>query len=233
MTITLPIGLSVTARVPALECELGAGVRHPRSGVGVVRRKSWSPQRIQAFRFASKVKALPTCPGVLRISWSAPSSVVSRRPECGASGLDVLCRNAIPHSRGLGSSASAAVGGLAAANGLARALDAEIGLTEEQLVQLSSEFEGHPDNASASVSRWRSRLVELPTGRRRRRADLLRGQTRRPSRHPCCGTGSRGAVVPPHTLAGSCPNWFRTRMPRSTRAAARSPSLRSLLGPIC
>ena len=35
-----------------------------------------------------------------------------------APGLFVRCRNAIPHSRGLGSSAAAVVGGLAAANGL-------------------------------------------------------------------------------------------------------------------
>lgn len=67
-----------------------------------------------------------------------------------APGLLVRCRNAIPHSRGLGSSAAAVVGGLAAANGLLAQAD----LTphsEAGLIQLSSEFEGHPDNASASV----------------------------------------------------------------------------------
>ncbi|MDT5163592.1 MAG: homoserine kinase [Mycobacterium sp.] len=65
-------------------------------------------------------------------------------------GMKVRCRNAIPHSRGLGSSAAAAVGGLAAVNGLL----AQAGLTpltQTQLVQLSSEFEGHPDNAAAAV----------------------------------------------------------------------------------
>lgn len=66
------------------------------------------------------------------------------------SGLIVRCRNTIPHSRGLGSSASAVVGGLAIANGLVAQADLPV-LTEGQLVQLSSEFEGHPDNASASV----------------------------------------------------------------------------------
>jgi homoserine kinase len=65
-------------------------------------------------------------------------------------GLVVRCRNAIPHSRGLGSSAAAVVGGLAAANGLLAQADLEP-LTEAQLIQLASEFEGHPDNASASV----------------------------------------------------------------------------------
>jgi homoserine kinase len=67
-----------------------------------------------------------------------------------ASGLNIKCRNVIPHSRGLGSSAAAVVGGLAAANGLI-AQSGSPQLTRERLVQLSSEFEGHPDNAAAAV----------------------------------------------------------------------------------
>jgi homoserine kinase len=67
-----------------------------------------------------------------------------------AAGLVVRCRNVIPHSRGLGSSAAAVVGGLAAANGLVGQTDSPP-LTETQLIQLSSEFEGHPDNAAAAV----------------------------------------------------------------------------------
>jgi len=67
-----------------------------------------------------------------------------------ASGLKIHCRNAIPHSRGLGSSAAAVVGGLAAANALLTQTDL-LPLTAQQLIQLSGEFEGHPDNASASV----------------------------------------------------------------------------------
>jgi homoserine kinase len=68
----------------------------------------------------------------------------------GAAGLNVRCRNAIPHSRGLGSSASAVVGGLAAVNGLV-AQAGSTPLSQTELIQLSSEFEGHPDNAAASV----------------------------------------------------------------------------------
>ncbi|CAN5693587.1 homoserine kinase [soil metagenome] len=67
-----------------------------------------------------------------------------------AQGLVVRCRNVIPHSRGLGSSAAAVVGGLAVVNGLAAQVDST-NLDEGQLVQLSSEFEGHPDNAAAAV----------------------------------------------------------------------------------
>lgn len=66
------------------------------------------------------------------------------------SGLKVKCRNAIPHSRGLGSSAAAVVGGLAVVNGFAVQADSTE-LSIDDLVQLSSEFEGHPDNAAAAV----------------------------------------------------------------------------------
>lgn len=67
-----------------------------------------------------------------------------------ATGLIVRCHNTIPHSRGLGSSASAVVGGLAIANGLVAQADLEP-LSTAQLIQLAGEFEGHPDNASASI----------------------------------------------------------------------------------
>src|ERR1700716_341049 len=56
-------------------------------------------------------------------------------------GLNVLCRNEIPHSRGLGSSASAVVGGLAAVNGLVT----QIGLarfSDAEVLQLASEVGG-------------------------------------------------------------------------------------------
>lgn len=66
-------------------------------------------------------------------------------------GLKLECTNVIPHSRGLGSSAAAVVGGLAAASALIAADGRRPALTDDELVQLSGEFEGHPDNAAASV----------------------------------------------------------------------------------
>ena len=65
-------------------------------------------------------------------------------------GLKVICRNDIPHSRGLGSSAAAVVGGLAVVNGLVAQMGSER-VAKAELIQLASEFEGHPDNASAAV----------------------------------------------------------------------------------
>lgn len=60
-------------------------------------------------------------------------------------GLELRCRNAIPHSRGLGSSAAAAVAGVAAAYGLA---GIEV---DDRALQVAAQFEGHADNAAASL----------------------------------------------------------------------------------
>ncbi|KAA9162043.1 homoserine kinase [Amycolatopsis acidicola] len=60
-------------------------------------------------------------------------------------GLHLRCSNAIPHARGLGSSAAAVVSGVAAGYAIAgRPRD-------NGAVQLAAEFEGHADNAAASL----------------------------------------------------------------------------------
>lgn len=63
-------------------------------------------------------------------------------------GVYLRCRNAIPHARGLGSSAAAAVAGAAAAAVLSgRDLHAET----STLLQVTAGMEGHADNAAASL----------------------------------------------------------------------------------
>jgi homoserine kinase len=63
-------------------------------------------------------------------------------------GVRLRCRNAIPHSRGLGSSAAAAVAGAVAAVVLA-GRDPE--LERDTLLQVTAGMEGHADNAAASL----------------------------------------------------------------------------------
>ena len=64
------------------------------------------------------------------------------------SGLRLTCRNAIPHARGLGSSAAAIVGGIH----LARALveGGRSRLKDLAAFQLAASLEGHPDNVAAA-----------------------------------------------------------------------------------
>lgn len=63
-------------------------------------------------------------------------------------GVRLHCVNRIPHSRGMGSSSAAIVGGLALARALLR--DSEP-LTDDVLLQLANELEGHPDNVAAAI----------------------------------------------------------------------------------
>ncbi len=63
-------------------------------------------------------------------------------------GMRLRCLNRIPHSRGLGSSASAIVAGLAFAWGISHP---ETVLDLPELTRLASVLEGHPDNAGAAV----------------------------------------------------------------------------------
>ncbi len=64
-------------------------------------------------------------------------------------GLHLRCRNAIPHGRGLGSSAAAIVSGIVAARALVVAGDA--GLPDRAALALAASIEGHPDNVAACL----------------------------------------------------------------------------------
>lgn len=66
-----------------------------------------------------------------------------RRPA----GLHLRATNAIPHSRGLGSSAAAIVAGLAFGWAISRTEPLDL----DELCRVSSRLEGHPDNAGAAV----------------------------------------------------------------------------------
>ena len=64
-------------------------------------------------------------------------------------GIAVRALNVIPHGRGLGSSASAIVGGLCLARALV--LTGIDKMSDEKLLQLATEVEGHPDNVAAAL----------------------------------------------------------------------------------
>ena len=64
-------------------------------------------------------------------------------------GLGLRCLNAIPHGRGLGSSAAAIVTGILAARGLAR--DGAELLPDDAVLALAASLEGHPDNVAACL----------------------------------------------------------------------------------
>lgn len=149
MTQNLPAGLSAKAVVAASSANLGPGFDSLGLALSLY-------DQIEVETTESGLTVEVEGEGAGQVALDA-SHLVVRAIERGlqaggvsAPGLKVRCRNDIPHSRGLGSSAAAVVGGLAAANGLVAQSDSAP-LTDVDLIQLSSEFEGHPDNAAASV----------------------------------------------------------------------------------
>ncbi len=165
MTRTLPPGLTATAVVAASSANLGPGFDSMGLAVSL-----YDEIVVETTESGLIVEVDGEGAGQVPLDGS---HLVVRAIERGlretgvrAAGLTVRCRNDIPHSRGLGSSAAAVVGGLAAANGLA-SQSGSTPMSLEQLIQVSSEFEGHPDNASAAVLggavvSWTEGDVEAP-----------------------------------------------------------------------
>lgn len=149
MSRPLPVGITCRAVVPASAANLGPGFDSLGLALGLY-------DEIVVTTIESGLQVEVEGQGAGHVPLG-PEHLVVRAVERGldaagasAPGLAVRCRNDIPHSRGLGSSAAAVVGGLAAANGLL-AQGGWTPLPTPQLIQLASEFEGHPDNASAAV----------------------------------------------------------------------------------
>lgn len=65
-----------------------------------------------------------------------------------APGLRIVAHNGIPHGKGMGSSGAAVTAGVLAAKGL---LDGDVELTENDLLRLATELEGHPDNVAPAL----------------------------------------------------------------------------------
>ncbi|WP_444881716.1 homoserine kinase [Kineococcus terrestris] len=154
----LPQGAAARVSVPATSANLGPGF----DAFGL------------ALEVRDTVEARALAPGeglVVRVEGEGAGRVPTDgrhlvvrvlRDELAAHGVEapdlhLLCRNAVPHGRGLGSSASAIVAGLAAAHGLlaaageARGGAAEDAAVRERLLSEATRLEGHPDNAAPAV----------------------------------------------------------------------------------
>jgi homoserine kinase len=80
--------------------------------------------------------------------------------------------NAIPHGRGLGSSGAAIVAGVMAAKGL---LDGIVAFTPDELLELATELEGHPDNVAPALFGGLTIAWVTPDGPRHKKLIVHRG----------------------------------------------------------
>jgi homoserine kinase len=149
VTQTLPAGLTATSVVAASSANLGPGFDSLGLALSLY-------DEIDIETTESGLSVEVEGEGAGQVPLDSSHLVVRaiqhglRAVGCTVSGLKVHCRNKIPQSRGLGSSAAAVVGGLAAVNGLVAQVESKP-MSVADLIQRSSEFEGHPDNAAAAV----------------------------------------------------------------------------------
>ena len=85
--------------------------------------------------------------GKRNLTWQAVQRLLQEvGRETDFKGAIIRTRNNVPISRGLGSSSTAIVGGLVAANEILGAP-----LTRQELLKLATELEGHPDNVAPAL----------------------------------------------------------------------------------
>ncbi|MGI4893699.1 MAG: homoserine kinase [Janthinobacterium lividum] len=151
--VPLPVATAVTVRVPATSANLGPGFDAFGLALDLL-------DEVRAEVISDGLVVVVEGEGEGRLPCDERHLVVRVLHEelaaAGfvAPGLHVLCRNVIPHGRGLGSSASAIVAGLAAARGLllaAGVVSESLDATRARLLAESTRREGHPDNAAPAV----------------------------------------------------------------------------------
>lgn len=145
MSIDVVPGTSVTVTVPGSSANLGPGFDTLGLAVAIYDtiEVEVTASGLEVEIFGEGAEDLPRNASNLVVK-----AITAGLSAAGANapGLRVRCTNNIPQSRGLGSSAAAAAGGVIAGNVLAGSP-----LDNDEVVQLASAFEGHPDNAAASV----------------------------------------------------------------------------------
>lgn len=145
MSVEIPVGRKASVKVPASSANLGPGFDTLGLALSLY-------DHVDVEIVESGLEVVVSGEGEGEVPLDERHLVVKalraalKAADVTAPGLRVVCTNAIPQSRGMGSSASAAAAGVAAANGLA-----DFALDNDTMVQLASTFEGHPDNAAASI----------------------------------------------------------------------------------
>lgn len=154
--LNLVQGSSVRVRVPASSANIGPGFDSVGLALGIWDETVVTVAAEPGLRIDVTGEGAGEVPRdelnlIHRAMMVAWAELAVQTPE----GLHLSCRNAVPHCRGVGSSATSIVAGVVAAQGLC-----DIATEREQVDggfdhtftnNLAAAMEGHPDNSSASL----------------------------------------------------------------------------------
>jgi homoserine kinase len=142
------LGHPVTVRTPATSANLGPGFDSLGLALGLYDEVEVVATGDGALDLIVEGEGAGAVPGDERHLVVRAIRAGLELAGAGRPGLRLHCRNAIPHGRGLGSSASAVVAGLV----VARELLAVPGpLDDPTVLRVATAFERHPDNAAAAL----------------------------------------------------------------------------------
>lgn len=148
-----PTDIAVTVRVPASSANLGPGFDSIGLALGVWDECTASVSAQPGVRISVEGSGAGEVPlDENHLVFRSMTHTWDRLGVPAPTGLDLRCHNAVPHGRGLGSSATAIVTGIVAAQALSdlqHGVDREVDLTVTN--DIAAALEGHPDNSSASV----------------------------------------------------------------------------------
>lgn len=137
---------SFTIKVPASTSNLGPGFDVLGLALDIYNEYSFEISDAADFEFTADVDGLPS--GKDNLVYKSFAHLVQQSDQSGAQvpGLKVQLKAGIPLCGGFGSSSTAVVAGLMAAN---EVLDKQY--SEAELLKIATELEGHPDNVAAAI----------------------------------------------------------------------------------
>lgn len=146
--MAVPIGRKVSVRVPATSANLGPGF--DTLGMAL---SFYDELEVETVAGNGAVVDI-IGEGAGEVATDASNLVVKsisyvfEKRSRALPGLKLIARNSIPHGRGMGSSGAAVVSGIMAAKGLLEGIEE---FSPQDLLQLATDLEGHPDNVAPAL----------------------------------------------------------------------------------
>ncbi len=171
MSAAVPVGRTVTVRVPATSANLGPGFDTLGLALAL-----YDELTVEATAGGLQVDV--TGVGEGEVPTDATNLVVRSIQHTfddvgiAMPGLFLRAVNVIPHGRGLGSSGAAIVSGIMAAKGL---LEGLVEFDSDALLRLATELEGHPDNVAPALFGGLTIAWTTPDGPKHKKLNVHRG----------------------------------------------------------